>query len=215
MGRLLRGISALHQAWEGRVVDGLCHPGARYRMFAPGFHASDSGPNRHPARDELLAGWEAFADLAPTDVVDAMFAVHDRAELLGDALMAASPPTLLHGDCKIWNLGLKGDRLVAIDWGELTGFGPAEIDVTWFALLNGWQFEWLPEEVFAAYDAQPGRRLDPRALDLACIGSLAQQGFRLAGRCRADDEPTRSLAAVLLAWWVDRVRRALLTWSPV
>jgi len=102
--RLLQGISALHQSWEGRVFDGLCRPGARYRMFAPVFHASDSGPNRHPARDELLAGWEAFADLVPTDVVDAMFAVHDRAELLGDALKSLAQQGFSPASGLVWGL---------------------------------------------------------------------------------------------------------------
>jgi len=44
------------------------------------------------------------------------------------------PSTLLHGDAKLENLGLGSSGLVAIDWGDLTGFGPPEIDVAWYAL---------------------------------------------------------------------------------
>ena len=128
--------------------------------------------------------------------------------------MAAAPATLLHGDAKLENLGLDGERLVAIDWGELTGIGPAEIDVAWFAVMCGWRTDGLPGDVFAAYDERAHRRLDPTALDLACIGSLAQMGFRMAGRCRANDAQTRTRAATLLAWWTARVRAALSTWSP-
>jgi hypothetical protein len=212
---LLTGLAALHRAWEGRAIDGLCRPEDRYRLFAPRLHAHDGGPHPHPARDLILTGWEAFADLVPTDVAEAVFAVHAPPEPLAEALLAAAPATLLHGDAKLENLGLDGARLVAIDWGELTGIGPAEIDVAWFALMSGWRLDWTPGEVFAAYDRQASRPLDPRALDLACIGSLAQMGFKLAGRRLAPDEPTRARASALLAWWVTRVRHALSsTWSP-
>ena len=129
--------------------------------------------------------------------------------------MASAPATLLHGDAKLGNFGLDGDHLVGIDWGELTGVGPAEIDVAWFAVTSGWRIDWLPDQVFTAYSQQADRPLDARALDLACIGSLAQQGFRMAGQQRAEGEATRARASVLLGWWVDRVRQALLTWSPL
>ena len=104
---------------------------------------------------------------------------------------------------------------MAVGGGELTGIGPAEIDVAWFAIMSGWRLDWMPGEVFAAYEQQAGRRLDPRALDLACIGSLAQMGFKLAGRSLASDEPTLVRASALPAWWVARVRHARAsTWSP-
>jgi aminoglycoside phosphotransferase (APT) family kinase protein len=128
--------------------------------------------------------------------------------------MGSAAATLLHGDAKLWNLGLEGDRLVAIDWGDLTGIGPAEIDLAWFAVTSRGRIEWTPDEVFAAYETQGGRRLDPRALDLACIGALAQLGFSLAGLCLTGDEPVRARTSERLAWWVTRVRKALLTWSP-
>jgi hypothetical protein len=212
-GRLLAGLAALHQAWEGRRIDGLCRAEDRYRLFAPELHRFDTGPNRHPLRDQILAGWEAFGELVPSDVAEAVFAVHEHPEPLARALLAAAPATLVHGDAKLENLGLEGeDRLVAIDWGELTGIGPAEIDVAWFAVMSGWRIDGPPDDLFAAYDEHAGRRLDPTALDLACIGSLAQMGFRMAGRCRAADEPTRARAATLLAWWVARVRQALVNW---
>jgi len=213
--RLLVGLAGLHRAWAGCTLQGLCRPEARYRLFAPGLHRSDIGPNPHPDRDVIIAGWNTFAELVPGEVAESVFAVHEHPELLTDALMEAAPPTLLHGDAKLWNLGLVGDRTVAIDWGELTGVGPAEIDVAWFALMSGPSVDLTPEEMFAAYEAQACRRLVPKALDLACIGSLAQMGFRMANGTQASDEPTRGRYTTLLAWWVARVRQALLNWSPV
>ncbi len=207
--RLLTGLAALHRAWEGRTIDRLCRPAARYQLFAPRQHASDRGPNPHPNRALILSGWQTFAEMVPTDVADAVLAIHAHPEPLADALVASAPATLVHGDAKLENLGLEGERVVAIDWGELTGIGPAEIDVAWFAVMSGWRLDCLPDEVFAAYEQQASRRLEPRALDLACIGSLAQMGFKLAARSVAPDEPTRARATALLDWWVARVRRAL------
>ena len=213
--RLLAGLAALHRAWEGRAIAGLCRPAARYELFAPRQHAPNCGPNPHPNRALILAGWDTFAKLVPTDVAEAVFAVHAHPERLAEALVASAPATLVHGDAKLENLGLDGDRLVAIDWGELTGSGPAEIDVAWFAIMSGCRLDCLPDEVFAAYEQRASRRLDPRALDLACIGSLAQMGFKLAGRSLVKNEPTRARATTLLEWWVARTRQALsATWSP-
>jgi aminoglycoside phosphotransferase (APT) family kinase protein len=212
--RLLGGLGGLHHALASCQVEGLCAPAARYRLFAPALHRTDDGPHRHPARDAILAGWEAFTDLVPTEVAEAVFAVQEQPGPLTTALLESAPSTLVHGDAKLENLGLEGDRLVAIDWGDLTGLGPAEIDVAWFAIQSGWRIDGTPDDLFAAYDAQASRRLDPQALDLACIGAFAQMGFKLAGRARAPDEPTRARSVRLLAWWVDRVREALSTWSP-
>jgi hypothetical protein len=212
--RLLAGLAALHRTWEGRHVDGLCPPEVRYRQNAPSMQRADRGPNPHPARELILAGWEAFAELVPAEIAEAVFAVHEHPEALAEALMASAPATLVHGDARLENFGLDGDRLVAIDWGELTGIGPAAIDITRFAITNGWRIDATPGEVFAAYEEQARCPLEPAALDLACIGALAQIGWKLATLSRTQDEPTGAQSSSLLAWWVDRVRGALQTWSP-
>lgn len=208
--RLLAGFATLHSAWEGCEIAGLCTPAARYGLFAPAFHASDEGPGTHPLRDVILDGWDVFAEAVPADVAGAVDAVHADPERLGAELAEAAPPTLLHGDAKLENLGLRGDRLVAVDWGELTGVGPAEVDLAWFALQGTWRIDATPDALFAAYATHAERRLDPRALDLACIGSLAQMGFKMAYRSvHAADAEVRARASTLLAWWADRVQEAL------
>jgi hypothetical protein len=171
----------------------------------------------------LAAGWENFAEQVPDDVVGAIFAVLEDPGPLGVQLEAAGNQTLLHGDAKLNNLGLRDGRLILIDWGELTGVGPAEMDVAWFACTSTfwmpgsttWAVDALPGELFQVYEARAGRPLDPLALDLACIGMLAQCGSLLAFTSVAGpDAVTRSRAGEILDWWVGRVRRALDTWSP-
>lgn len=221
---LLRGLAQIHRDWEGCEPSGLCSPAERHRIAAPAFHREDSGPHPCPFRAVLLRGWEQFGEQAPADVTAAVFAVLDDVEALGGQLEAASPATLLHGDFKLGNIGLRDGRLVLIDWGELTGTGPAEIDVAWFAMtstnppVGGGELavDAMPDVVFRAYEAQSGRYLDPRAVDLACIGALAQCGFMLgAFAARAPESVVGARASLLLSWWVARVRQALdATWSP-
>jgi hypothetical protein len=198
--RLLAGLATLHASWEGCALNGLCSAEDRNALFVPAFHRADSGPHPHPRRDDIVGGWEVFADTAPDDIVQAIFAVHTDPSALGQQLrMAAPPPTLLHGDAKLDNLGLRGDRLVAVDWGDLTGTGPAEMDIVWFAALstlapnalNG-RIAAMPDELFRMYGRHAPRGLNPRSLDLACIGMMAQGSPTVPSKRRGDSSWDRS-----------------------
>jgi hypothetical protein len=196
--RLLAGLAAMHDIGRAEQPQELCSLSARYGMFAPARHASDSGPGAHPSRELIVAGWDLFAERVDADVVAAVFAVHRDPAPLG-ARLARFPLTLLHGDTKLDNLGVGTNGVVAIDWGDLTGFGPVEVDVAWYALMNSERIGGTPADAFADYEAAAARPLDREALDLACIGSLAQMGFKLV----------RPGAETMLAWWIARVRAAL------
>jgi hypothetical protein len=220
---LLGGLADLHREFEDHELTGLCTPADRQRLSSPAFHRNDVGPFLCPFGMMLADSWEYFAEQAPDDVVRAVFAVHDDPEPLGTQLLEAGTPTLLHGDAKADNMGLRDGRLILIDWGEITGTGPAEMDVAWFAAANTfwmpgsstWSIDVLPDELFRVYETRAGRPLDPRALDLACIGMLAQCGGVLSVMAvTAADSDYGPRAVQLLDWWVARVRRALETWSP-
>jgi hypothetical protein len=205
---LLARLAGLHDAFLEEPADDLCTIGARYGLFAPAFHACDEEPGRHPLADRIGAGWELFAEHVDADLVSAVFAVHTAPDLLGRRL-TRFPPTLLHGDAKLENLGLSRDRLIAIDWGDLTGFGPREVDVAWYALKGAARIGCTPDDVFTDYEVAIQRPLDTEALDLACVGSLAQMGFRLALGAFASGPDPQDVAAVQLSWWTTRVRTAL------
>ncbi|MGH9187129.1 MAG: hypothetical protein ACRD0U_15130 [Acidimicrobiales bacterium] len=214
----MAGLARMHGLGERLVtrgcLDGLamCPVGARYGMFAPAFHAGDPGPNPHPVRDRILAGWELFAECVDGDVAAAVAVVHGDPDGFGRRLTAAcATPTILHGDAKPQNLGVTARRLTAIDWGELTGVGPREADVAWFALMSTRaRLDVDPDDVFATYQDVSGSALDPAIVDLACIGSLAQMGFRLAAvACLSSRPEARHEASTRLGWWNDRVRAAL------
>jgi Phosphotransferase enzyme family len=177
-------------------------------MFAPAFHSPGGLPGAHPLADRIVQGWDLFARHVDDDVAAAVFAVHSDPVRLGWRL-AHFPATLLHGDAKLENLGLTPHGLVAIDWGDLTGFGPREVDAAWFAVKGATRVGCLPHEIFADYEAAAGQPMQPEALDLACIGSLAQMGFRFAVSAFASGPDTPKAAAAQLTWWTARVNAAL------
>lgn len=213
---LLGRLAAFHEAFAGEPGGaGFCGVGARYAMFGPEFHAADEGPGTHPIADRIATGWGLFEERVDPDVVAAVRTVHARPEVL-DRRLAAFPSGLLHGDAKLENLGLgAGGELVAIDWGDLTGVGPPEVDVAWYALKGTVRIGCTPDEVFADFEAASGRPLDPDAVDLACIGSLAQMGFRMAVGAYATGPEPGEIAEPQLAWWTDRVRAALERVGPL
>jgi hypothetical protein len=201
-------LAAMHEAFTDEPVDDLCPIEARYAMAASAFHANYRGANPHPMARSILDGWQPFAEHVDDDVADTVFSVHREPNKLGDRLRRF-PATLLHGDPKLENLGIGGGRLVAIDWGELTGFGPREVDVAWYAHKGCVRIGCTPDEVFSDYEARSNEPLNPEALDLACVGALAQMGFRLAvGAFGSGPEPP-PVAGAQLEWWTARVRAAL------
>jgi hypothetical protein len=208
--RLLAGLAKLHDLGTQEPAQPLCSIGGRYGMFSPVRHAADDGPGANEHRDDMPGYWDLFAEHAGRDVAAAVADVHRDPDALGRRL-AAFPSTLLHGDAKLDNLGLGATKLVAIDWGDLTGFGPREVDVAWYASQNSWRIGGAPDDVFADYEEVSGHLLDREAIDLACIGSLAQLGWGFI-RIKTDPAYPPKIQAVfgaLLDWWIARARLAL------
>jgi hypothetical protein len=205
--RLLAGLAQMHESLGDVPVDDSCPIEGRYTMAAPNLHATYTGPGAHPMADTIVRGWQLFEEHVDRDVANAVAVVHREPKRLGDRLRRF-PATLLHGDPKLENLGLAAGRLIAIDWGELTGSGPREVDVAWYAQKGSARIGCTPDDVFSDYNAVSSEPLDPQALDLACVGALAQMGFRLAAAAfLAGAEQVA--AREQLEWWTARVRTAL------
>ncbi len=206
--RLLGGLAEMHESLGDVPVDDPCPIEGRYAMAAPNLHATYTGPGPHPMADTIVRGWQLFEEHVDRDVADAVAVVHREPNKLGDRLRRF-PATLLHGDPKLENLGLAGGRLVAIDWGELTGSGPREVDVAWYAQKGSARIGCTPDDVFSDYDAASREPLTPEALDLACVGALSQMGFRLAAAAFASGAEPAPAAREQLDWWTARVRASL------
>jgi hypothetical protein len=206
--QVLRAAGEMHRAFaagEAPAVRGGCGLAARLAMLAPAVcerFASD-----HVVPRLALDGWERFHQLVAEDVSASVAGLHADPGPLADAL-AARPATLVHGDLKLANLGLLDGRVVMIDWGTLTTWGPGALDLAWYIAINGaglgMGHDQLLEDV-----QRVGGADDPVALRLAMLGSLLQLGWEKALGATSDDRTTRRREEAGLRWWEDQARLGL------
>jgi hypothetical protein len=125
---VMQALAAVHRACFGESMPYLStvedhvtfnspHISARER------HGCDTMPKLVEAGDDRL---ERFL---PTDLAATVRRLSDDPSALADRLRAFGT-TLLHGDPKLDNLGLRGGRPVIIDWGMATA-GPPAVDMAW------------------------------------------------------------------------------------
>lgn len=186
--------------WEPTGLPELLSLESRWSAFGPGWIAAEEARGWPDAVPRIAAeGWARFAERAPADV--ARLVEDLRADV--DPLVRGArrtPQTFLHGDWKLGNLGLAGDRTVLLDW-TYPGVGPVAHDLAWYLALNKAR---LPESKEAAIDALRAS-LERRAIatdgwwdeqvGLCLLGALVQFGWEKA--LGDDDE---------LGWWCDRAR---------
>ena len=100
--------------------------------------------------DRFLAGWDAFDRSAPA----AARSLIDRLSADPSALLAALdrlPRTGLHGDLKLANVAILGDRRVAlIDW-QLMTLAPVAVELGWMIVSNSASLPIGPDELMARY----------------------------------------------------------------
>ena len=209
---VLVAAAALHDAFWGSPVPGLCGLSDYYGLFGFDTASREGDANTHTS--QFPRGWHRFAEIVPSDVADPVLRlVECPAALAGE--LEREEGTLVHGDLKLANLGFAAGRVVMLDWGSLTCWGPAEVDFGWYFGQNAHRVGGAYDDVIADYRRAEGPRVNERALDLALIGALVHFGWRRALWVTENSDPDlRAWAADELGWWVRRVRRAFDTWSP-
>ena len=202
-------VAALHRAYLGRPPEQVAPLARLLDMFAP---ARIAGLAREG--NELFAaatrGWEYFADpvLVPTDVSDAVFALHADMQPLVEGLRAG-PVTLAHGDLATVNMALEGDRLVLLDW-AMPVAAPGAVDVARFLVGCAHVVDVPPAEVIARYRRAAGPAYDDRSMRLALVSALCWLGWNKAlDIVESDQEEVRARERVSLAWWIGHAREAL------
>jgi hypothetical protein len=212
--RVLAALHEMHVAFWGDRIDGLCTLDDRYNLLSPETGRREQARGER-AGDLITRCWELFAELAAPSIASAILALAEDPAPLG-RLLQACEPTLIHGDVRLNNLGLAGDRVVLVDWGERTGIAPAPVELASFLVFDARRLDVARDDVLADYRAISGERFDERALELALIGGLVQLGgnFVLPIALGGGDE-ARARAEEELAWWTPRVAAALERWSPV
>jgi hypothetical protein len=204
---VLAAAAELHRAFRADApAAGLCTLGDRFAMLSPQMCAPLAADHLVPRL--AVDGWERFAEVAPDDVVAAIRLIHADPDGFARAF-AGRPSTLLHGDLKQANLGRRGDRVVLIDWGTMSAWGPAELDFAHYVAINtawlGIDLDLILDDVRAAI----GPEHDAPTMDLALLGSFAILGWEKALGATGDDEHTRQRERAGLRWWVAHARAVL------
>lgn len=208
---LLRAINDVHEAFRGGSFPELCSLDDRYRLLSPHTARRESGT---PVGGLISRCWDAFADLAPADVAHPIMALaEDPAPLT--AQMRTCEQTLIHGDLRLSNLGVRADGIVLIDWGERSGPAPAAVELASFLVFDAQRLDPPRDIVISDYREVAGDAFDERAFALAIIGGLVQLGCHcVLELVLHGGDAARALAVEEVGWWSTEVRKAFDTWSP-
>lgn len=200
--RFLDHMAQLHaEFWDWDDTVELTPPASRYLWFAPCVVECERARGFPDAVPRVMDdGWARLSERAPAVAAIVTPLLHDPDPLLG--ALATTPPTLLHGDWKLGNLGSHPDgRTILVDW-AVPGTGPACTDLAWYVALNRRR---LPEghtkeDAINAYrvaldrhgiDTEPWWEMQ---LALCLLGAIVQFGWE-----KVFDERDE------FAWWEARV----------
>jgi hypothetical protein len=204
---ILRGATAVHRAFQGAAVGGLCPLVDRISLFAPWRMAPERDAGNLLAA-AVLGGWERFAEIVTADVAEAVFGVLERPDRLG-ATLSERAATLLHGDLWLVNVALEADQLTLLDW-DLATWGPPALEFALFLNGNSSQIDATRDELVDDFRSVWGDEHDEVALRLALFAGLADLGWNKAlDAVEHDDGTVRARARAELDWWVAQARRTL------
>lgn len=212
--RVVSGLAELHRAFLGADLQGLCSLVDRYHLLSPRTAQRETALG-NPAGPLISRCWDAFVDLTPPEVSGPIVALAQDPTPLATELSKCEQ-TLVHGDARLWNMGLGDDRLVMIDWGERTGIAPAPVEIAAFLAFDAKYLELTRDEVIAEYRSLASDFVDDASVDLAMIGGLVQLGcHHVLDLVLKGSEDARRDADEALAWWSGTVRHAFEhTWAP-
>jgi hypothetical protein len=206
---VLERVAAMHRAYLGDPPEAVAPLAPLLDMFAPARIDSLARDG-----DELLGaalrGWDYFADpaLVPSDVSDAVFALHADVGRMAEALHEG-PVTLAHGDLATVNMAYDGDRLVLLDWAVPVA-APGALDVARLLVGCAHVIDLAPDDVISTYRRAAGPAYDDRSMQLALVSALGWLGWNKAlDIVESPDDAVRERERASLAWWVSQARTAI------
>jgi Phosphotransferase enzyme family len=175
----------------------LLRPADRYGALTPATGAREAAAGHtDPVPRALPGGWAALHTAEP-ELHDLALALATEPGPLVDAF-DETPATLIHGDWKAGNLGIRDGRTILLDWGWPGRAGPL-VELGWYLAVNCDRLPMSKEDTISAYRHRleacgvPTEGWWDRQLDLALLGAFLQLGWSKTG------DP------VELGWWVERV----------
>lgn len=210
--RVLTAVDAMYREfWGDRLT--ACSLEEHFEIFSPRI-LDRLGHLQTPIPALMRRGWDMFSSVAPSDVTDVMIGLlEDPTPIVRE--LEKLPSTLIHGDLRLHNLGLSPERVVLLDW-EVVGVGPPSIDFGWYLIISAGRIDATREQITGDFREISGDLFDPVALELGLLSALLFLGWNKAIDILENPDPAiRAQERADLDWWIDRVRTALETWSPV
>lgn len=204
--RIFAAAAAMHEAFRGVPIEAVLPFDVRLTVFS----ARVLEPLRdmgNPLPDWVIHGWERFAELVPTEVADAVFAIHDQPAILSTPLTAACGSTLLHGDLWIPNVALEPDGVFAIDW-ALATHGPPIFEFVSFMVGCASQVRASREQILDDVRSLTRDHADEESIRLGLLGGLVEMGWNMAWHAA---EHPGAASQEELDWWVAAAVHALET----
>jgi hypothetical protein len=203
--RILEAMTSVHATFEGDLPADLCPLETRLGALSPRVMAEHVG--QHALADVIVHGWERFADVTPSDLLDEVRRLHADPAPLASA-MRDGAMTLLHADLWLVNLALTPERVVFLDWAIATE-GPPALDLSIFLTGSAANVEPTREEVIAEFRTL-SPQTDERAIDLALLQGLLEMGWNKALDMTENDDPSvRERERADLEWWQARASETL------
>jgi aminoglycoside phosphotransferase (APT) family kinase protein len=204
---VLRSATEMHDALGGldSLAPDLCSLGAYLTFLSPETCSRFAADHEVPRL--ALEGWGRFREIVDDDVVAVVDAVHADPSALANALLARRS-TVVHGDLKLANLGVDGERAVVLDWGTLTTWAPPAVDFAWYLAINAAATGLPHDALLAEIRAAQGTTYDAVGESLALVGAFGQLGWEKALGATSDDPLVASRERAGLDWWASAARAA-------
>ena len=200
--RLLEALGALHAEFWLEQVPGLAALEDLLALCSPA--TARANPESWFHEFVVLPGWEAFAEVAPSDVAEAVFALLDDPAPFAREVERGGT-TLTHSDPHFGNAAIAPARIALIDWSLAAQTAPA-VDFAWFVDQSQRLVDATHDELAEEFLRIEGDRASPELLDLALLAELGLAGWQVRDWVDARDRDARQAG---FDWLVGRARRAL------
>jgi hypothetical protein len=214
--QIIEACAALHAIFWGERVGaladvrdlvGLCAPEpVRARL------QSLEEPEREPGPffRAVLQGWEAFGEMVPREVADAVFRVLEQPSPLVAALEATGT-TLCHSDPHLGNVVPTQERIYFLDW-SLASQAPPAVDFCWFLDLSARFFDASREDLLEEFRRAEGEHHSELALHLAMLLQVALNGWAYGRVASEHDWQAGQPLDENVGWWVSSAAQTLEKW---
>lgn len=221
--RFLQAMAALHAEFWGQagLADpalGFCSLTQRYSEFTPAVSLAEAGGSA-PIPPVIGQGWDAALRLLEPRVATGIERLLDDPKLL-EAALGRFPQTVVHGDWKLGNLGLKpgvnGEwGAILLDW-AVVGPAPPAVDLAWYLAVNCDRIPTSKEATIGRYRELLSGRLNETLdawwepqLGLALLGGFVQLGWAKSLGIGSEDKETAERARAEFDWWAERLPSGL------